>query len=112
MNAQTETIRKLNDAARKGTAPMVRVFTPGVNALDRYTRSLLLARIRNFNEFHSGNDPHGEHDFGSVEYEGRKVFWKIDYYDKATFPASNGSENPADPDVTERVMTVMLAEEY
>lgn len=110
MNAQTEAIRKLNDACRKGMAPMVRHMTPGVNAMDRYTRSLLLARIRNFSEFHSGNDPHGEHDFGSVEYEGQKVFWKIDYYSDNSLTL--GSDNPADPNATVRVMTIMLAEEY
>ena len=62
-----------------------------------------------FDDFHHANDPYQEHDFGSFEAEGHKVFFKIDYYDR-TFTA--GSEDPANPAVTERVITIMLAEEY
>jgi Protein of unknown function (DUF3768) len=52
---------------------------------------------------------HGEHDFGSFTLAGRKFFWKIDYYDKEL---RYGSENPADPAATTRVLTLMLASEY
>ena len=55
------------------------------------------------------NDPHGEHDFGSFEIDDRKVFWKIDCYDAAM---EFGSEDPADPSKTTRVLTIMLASEY
>lgn len=50
-----------------------------------------------------------EHDFGAFDFIGDRVFWKIDYFDKSL---AYGSENPADPEVTERVMTVMLASDY
>jgi hypothetical protein len=40
---------------------------------------------------------------------GCKLFWKIDYYDTSL---QYGSENPADPDQTTRVLTIMLASEY
>jgi hypothetical protein len=68
-----------------------------------------MQRVTTFDDFTPDNDPYGEHDFGSFEADGHKVFFKIDYYDKAL---AYGSENPADPAVTERVLTIMLASEY
>ena len=44
-----------------------------------------------------------------VQAHGRTIFWKIDYYDLLL---KCGSPDPADPVVTRRVLTVMLAEEY
>jgi hypothetical protein len=55
------------------------------------------------------NDPHEEHDFGSFEHAGKTIFWKIDCYDR---DLNYGSPDPADPIVTARILTVMLAEEY
>ena len=51
----------------------------------------------------------GEHDFVSFEHCNRTFFWKCDYYDKEM---DGGSEDPADPDKTTRVGTLMLAEDY
>jgi hypothetical protein len=62
-----------------------------------------------FSDFTPDNDPHGEHDFGSFEHAGKSIFWKIDCYDR---DLNFGSPNPADPNVTARVLTVLLAEEY
>ena len=63
--------------------------------------------VRTFDAFTADNDPHGEHDFGSFEVDGRKIFWKLDYYDAAM---RLGSEDPADPAKTTRVsLTIMLA---
>ena len=45
----------------------------------------------------------------SLEFEGRKFFFKIDCYDtKMEF----GSPDPADPEVLARALTIMLASEY
>jgi hypothetical protein len=50
-----------------------------------------------------------EHDFGSLEIEGEVCFFKFDYYALAI---DGGSEDPADPSVTTRVLTIMRADEY
>jgi hypothetical protein len=65
--------------------------------------------VREFSDFTEDNDPHGEHDFGSFELDGETLFWKIDAYDT---DYNFGSPNPADPAVTRRVLTILLAEEY
>ncbi len=49
------------------------------------------------------------HDFGSFLHKGEKIFWKFDYYDPTL---TSGSEHPADPGVTVRVLTILLANEY
>ena len=108
------TIAEINDRFRKNVffRPQRNgrlVLTQGVTTLDDETVKAIALEIINQTEFDADNDPHGEHDFGSVEYAGEKVFWKIDYYNSSA--CEFGTENPADPS-TYRVMTVMLAEEY
>jgi len=65
--------------------------------------------VRKYNSFDSGNDPYDEHDFGTIEVDGQTIFWKIDYYSK---DMASGSPDPADPAVTTRIATIMLASEY
>jgi Protein of unknown function (DUF3768) len=48
-------------------------------------------------------------DFGSFEADGQMIMFKIDYYDQNM---AMHSPDPADPSVTERVITIMLADEY
>ena len=55
------------------------------------------------------NDPYGEHDFGLIEVAGHRVMFKIDYYDLSL---CGHSADPADPLMTRRVLTIMLAGEY
>ena len=69
----------------------------------------MLAKVRSFDAFTDDNDPHGEHDFGSVDEAGVRCFWKVEYYDRAI---EFGSPDPADPAVTTRVLTIMRADEY
>jgi Protein of unknown function (DUF3768) len=115
MSADTaEQIRTLNDQFRKawcvqedGTFGVI--YTPGVVALDENAKPETLARVVAFTEFNEDNDPHGEHDFGSFTYRGETLFWKIDTYDSEM---KYGSSDPADANVTTRVLTIMLASEY
>jgi hypothetical protein len=104
-----EKIRALNDAFRTTMTGGTVLVTAGVDALSNVHKTLLLERVRTFDVFTEDNDPHGEHDFGSIEFLGRKFFWKLDYYDPTM---TYGSDDPADPSKTTRVLTIMLAEEY
>ena len=85
------------------------VITKGVavHGLEFATRAL--DAVRNFRDFTADNDPCGEHDFGSFELDCVKLFWKIDCYDSGL---EYGSPNPADPEATKRVLTILLSEEY
>jgi hypothetical protein len=103
-------IAALNDAFRKDprAAPIGSIVaTRGIVALSEAIQQELLLKVQ---EFTPDNDPHREHDFGSVEAGGVKAFWKIDYYGDPSF--STGAEDPSDPYNSFRVMTIMLADEY
>lgn len=102
-------IRDLNDTFRSSGQGGRILMTSGVQALSTIDQSEVFQKIRLFDDFKEANDPYGEHDFGSIEHKGEKIFFKIDYYDR---DLKNHSENPADPLKTARVMTVMLACEY
>jgi hypothetical protein len=101
-------LRELNDALRQSFSGGRIVITSGVAALSEDMRTAVLAAVQAFDRFDADNDPYGEHDFGAVEV-GVRVFWKIDYFDRAL---SSASPDPANSAVTCRVLTVMLAEEY
>ncbi len=102
-------ISRLNDLLRTHGIGGKVVATPSIVNLSQNTRASILEAIRTFDTFTEDNDPYGEHDFGSVNIEGDKFFFKIDYYDPKM---ERHSDNPADPQRTSRVMTIMRAEEY
>lgn len=109
MNHKTDTIRKLNDQFRETLIGGTFLITPGIQAMDAEARTVALIKLTGFKDFTSDNDPYGEHDFGAFEVAGEKLFWKIDYYAPDML---HGSEDPADPAKTKRVLTLMLASEY
>ena len=102
-------IALLNDAFRRTFSGGKVTMTAGVYALPDMVKAAALQKAATFDAFTADNDPHGEHDFGSFEYAGKTIFWKVDCYDR---DLNYGSPDPADENVTTRVMTVMLAEEY
>ncbi len=66
--------------------------------------------VNRFSEFTESNDPDGLHNFGVCEHAHiGKVLWQIDCYDR---DYRDTSRDPADPDITRRVLTIMLEEEY
>ena len=105
----SDAIRRLNDTFRSTFAGGRVMMTAGVDALPGLTKAKLLAAVRSFSVFTPDNDPYGEHDFGSLTVDDVGVFFKIDYYDPTL---TAGSEDPADPTKTTRVLTIMLKEEY
>src|SRR5512147_1929187 len=109
MDIKTRRIRALNDDLRHNLTGGTVVMTQGVAALGREAVDRIVKTISVFDDFCNANDPYEEHDFGSFEAGGQKIFFKIDYYDKSL---SYHSPDPSDPSVTERVITIMLAEEY
>ena len=103
-------IKTLNDNFRKTFTGGQVLLTAGIDSMDAEDVANILQLVQNFTDFTPDNDPYGEHDFGSFMYNGNKIFWKIDYYDR--FNTHFASENPANPDITNRVLTIMMAEEY
>ena len=117
---QSKAVRELNDRFRQSVPdacdlPGRVIITAGIQALIDTDEELgkhlprLFEEVRSFDDFTGDNDPYGEHDFGAFDFEGTRVFWKVDYYAPDMM---HGSENPADAEKTVRVLTIMLAEEY
>ena len=109
MDTKTERIRVLNDDLRQYLLGGLAVITPGVAALGQQAVERIVKTIAVYDDFCHANDPHEEHDFGSFQADGQTIFFKIDYYDKSL---TYHSPDPSDPAVTERVITIMLADEY
>ena len=121
--SRSERIARLKDRARQAMGlACVAVATEGFRALSDEDQSRVREMVEYFDAFTPENDPYGERDFGAIYQVGdgrwtttrparpsETVFWKIDAYDREL---RFGSENPADPAVTRRVLTIMLANEF
>ena len=104
METQQVTKAELNDRFREMCLDVY--YTSGVR--DGINDLISLSRaVEGFSSFTEDNDPYSAHDFGSLRFEGQKIFWKIDYYDQ-------NLKYWCDPldKACRRVLTVMLAEEY
>jgi Protein of unknown function (DUF3768) len=114
-------IRDLNDAFRtRGRAWATALglarpdedgwfITDGVHGFGPLFVLEAVSAVQRFDSVKPENDPHGEHDFGAVDIGGQRLFCKIDYYH---LRLRDGSDDPANPAVTRRVITIMLASEY
>ncbi len=105
----TARVRALNDAFRRSGTGGRMLMTAGVAALPRDEQLAIVAAVMAFDSFDPGDDPYGEHDFGSLRVGAQHVMWKIDYYDRSERVHSS---DPSDAAVTCQVMTIMLAEEH
>lgn len=104
-----ERIRALNDQLRSTGSGGLTLVTQGVLEHGVIFATRARAAIAKDEAYSQANDPYAEHDFGAIDIEGNRLFWKIDYYDLAR---EYGSPDPSDPAVTSRVMTIMMADEY
>ena len=107
--ARRARITELNDQFRRTLAGGRSTMTIGVQALGPALIAKAVVAMQKFTDFTVNNDPYGEHDFGAFEVDGHRLFFKIDYYSRGM---ESGSEDPADPAKTVRVLTLMLAAEY
>jgi hypothetical protein len=106
---KTVRICALNDEFRRSLPNGHAVITFGVAALGPEAVVRIIKTIAVYDDFCHANDPYQEHDFGAFEADDRVIFFKIEHYDKSL---TCHSPDPSDPSVTERVITIMLAEEY
>jgi hypothetical protein len=102
-------LAKLNDEFRARPSGRRLVMTAGIACLDRKTRVRVIEAVENFCSFSPENDPFGERNLGFFRLGDQGFFWRIDYYDPTY---RRHSDDPSDPTLTIRVMTLMLAEEY
>jgi len=107
--SQIQIIAELNDNLRQNFQGGEIMMTRAIAELKETTRLQVLQAVQNFSDFNPENDPYKEHDFGAVEVENERYFWKIDYYNQGQ---NSGSEDPSNPEITRRVMTIMQASEY
>jgi hypothetical protein len=107
-------IAALNDRfrttlGRDPATPGKIVVTQGVAAQgDAFINAALTAAAA-FDAFDAEGDPNGEREFGVLAVAGVTVWFKIDTYD---LDYRYGSEDPADPARTRRVLTLLLPDEY
>ena len=102
-------IATLNDTFRKTFTGGQVFLTAGIDSMSSEDKANIVSLVQNFDNFTPDNNPYSENDFGSFDYKDEKILWEIDYYDLNN---QYMSENPANPDITNRVLTIMLAEEY
>ena len=85
MTCSAERLRDLNDASRQAgpAGPAKWMLTDGIVGQGDAFIELAISAVCAFDGFPEGNDPYGEHDFGSLKVAGCAILWKIDYYDRA-----------------------------
>jgi hypothetical protein len=103
-------IAALNDALRSRFEGGQVVMTASVAALSEEIRGQIIVAVQTFNRFDEDNDPYGERDCGFIRLSpALHIAWKIDYYD---LRLKYASPDPANPQVTKRVLTIMQTTDW
>ena len=102
-------VAQLNDELRKYGRGGKVMITRDVQSLGEDFISRIVQTVREFDDFNPDNDPYKERDCATLEVDSEKILWKIDYYD---LEYKHHSPDKSNPEVTNRVLTIMLAYEY
>ena len=105
----TNEIALQNDNFRKHLSQGTLVLTQGIRSNTKEDLEAIITKVRTFDTFDENNAPYGERDFGAFDYKGKRIFWKIDNYDQKFLYLSPDVSNPR---LTNKVLTIMYAEEY
>lgn len=70
-------IKTLNDTFRQTFTGGRVMLTTGINAKSQDDIAKILSEVRQFNHFTKANNPYNEHDLGSFNYKGEKIFFSI-----------------------------------
>jgi hypothetical protein len=107
--AKVARIRELNDQLRRTFQGGRIVRTSSIAHLPDLEQERIYTALKKFEDFKPENDPNGEHDMVFFDVDGSAYIAKIDYYD---VDERLLSDDPSDPKITKRVMTIMRADEY
>ena len=107
--AENAPIRIRNDHQRCLHRGGMVVISGGIAAMRRELWAEAISAVAKFEAFTPDNDPYGEHDCAVVAAGALSVIFKIDYFDPTLL---HHSDDPTDPNLTRRVMTIMRTEEY
>ena len=102
-------IATLNDNFRRSFINGEVLLSAGIAAMSSEDKANIISMVQNFNDFTPSNDVYGEHDFGTFDYKGEKILWKIDYYDLNN---KYHSEDPSNPYITNRILTIIKVFEF
>ena len=106
---RAEAIARLNDQLRTtGTGGTI-MITQGVRRITGFDPAVLAKALADYDDFDADGDPHGERDLGVLCLFGYDLLFKLDYYSP---DLKFASDDPADPAITRRVLTVLLATEW
>ena len=102
-------IATLNDKFRRSFINGEVLLSAGIAAMSSEDKANIVVLVQNFDNFTPDNNPYSERDFGSFDYKGEKILWKIDYYDLNN---KYHSEDPSNPYITNRILTIMTVYEF
>ena len=104
-----ERIRLPDSGLKQTMEGGIAVISPGIAALGPSTVKRLFQTISIFDDYCAVKEPHLPGQFIPFDFDGTEIIFRIDYVYKT---ASRHPPTPLELQATERIVTIMLAEEY